>query len=155
MDKRKHNHDLKKKRLRMLCHTWISSLALRYEPYHWSRVYWNTSRLSTNIKYNLFFVIFQLQQGIAIIPKTVTASRLKENLNICDFSLTNEEMATIASIGTGQRVSRFLEYVPWMSFTLKINFLIFKITMLSFVLFAARKHTNIIHSTNRSFITYE
>ncbi|XP_017764987.1 PREDICTED: aldose reductase-like isoform X1 [Eufriesea mexicana] len=50
-----------------------------------------------------------LQQGIAVIPKTVTSSRLKENLNICDFSLTDQEMATIATIGTGQRVSRFLD----------------------------------------------
>ncbi|CAK9807888.1 Aldo-keto reductase family 1 member A1-A [Anthophora quadrimaculata] len=50
---------------------------------------------------------YVLQQGIAIIPKTVTPSRLKENINIFDFSLTDEEMAAIASIGTGQRVSRF------------------------------------------------
>ncbi|KOC62648.1 Alcohol dehydrogenase [NADP(+)] A [Habropoda laboriosa] len=50
---------------------------------------------------------YVLQQGIAIIPKTVTPSRLKENMSIFDFSLTDEEMATIASISTGQRVSRF------------------------------------------------
>ncbi|CAL7938560.1 unnamed protein product [Xylocopa violacea] len=50
---------------------------------------------------------YVLQHGIAIIPKTVTPSRLKENMNIFDFSLTDEEMGSIASIGTGQRVSRF------------------------------------------------
>ncbi|XP_043518387.1 1,5-anhydro-D-fructose reductase-like [Frieseomelitta varia] len=48
-----------------------------------------------------------LQQGVAIIPKTVTPSRLKENMNIFDFSLTNEEMVSIDKIGTGQRVARF------------------------------------------------
>ncbi|KAK1122832.1 hypothetical protein K0M31_009274 [Melipona bicolor] len=50
---------------------------------------------------------YVLQQGVAIIPKTVTPSRLKENMNIFDFSLTNEEMASIDKIGTGQRVARF------------------------------------------------
>lgn len=50
---------------------------------------------------------YVLQHGIAIIPKTVTPSRLRENMNIFDFVLTDEEMTTIASIGTGQRVSRF------------------------------------------------
>lgn len=50
---------------------------------------------------------YVLQQGVAIIPKTVTSSRLKENMNIFDFSLTNEEMASIDKIGTGQRVARF------------------------------------------------
>lgn len=53
--------------------------------------------------------MFQLQQGVAIIPKTVTSSRLKENMNIFDFSLTNDEMASIDKIGTGQRVARFGE----------------------------------------------
>ncbi|XP_003696050.2 aldo-keto reductase family 1 member A1-B [Apis florea] len=50
-----------------------------------------------------------LQQGIAIIPKSVTPSRLKENINIFDFSLTSEEMASIATIATGQRVARFAD----------------------------------------------
>ncbi|KOX80213.1 Alcohol dehydrogenase [NADP(+)] A [Melipona quadrifasciata] len=50
---------------------------------------------------------YVLQQGVAIIPKTVTPSRLKENMNIFDFFLTNEEMASIDKIGTGQRVARF------------------------------------------------
>ncbi|CAD1475875.1 unnamed protein product, partial [Heterotrigona itama] len=53
---------------------------------------------------------YVLQQGIAIIPKTVTSSRLKENMNIFDFSLTNDEMASIDKIGTGQRVARFGEW---------------------------------------------
>ncbi|XP_012172366.1 1,5-anhydro-D-fructose reductase isoform X1 [Bombus terrestris] len=52
---------------------------------------------------------YVLQQGIAIIPKTVTPSRLKENMNIFDFSLTNEEMASIAKLGTHQRVARFAD----------------------------------------------
>ncbi|XP_043266028.1 aldo-keto reductase family 1 member B1-like [Colletes gigas] len=50
---------------------------------------------------------YLLQRGIAIIPKTVTASRLKENIDIFDFSLTPEEVEVVSTIGTGQRVSRF------------------------------------------------
>ncbi|XP_076174185.1 aldo-keto reductase 1B-like [Ptiloglossa arizonensis] len=48
-----------------------------------------------------------LQQGIAIIPKSVTPSRLKENIEIFDFSLTPDEMEAISKIGTGQRVAQF------------------------------------------------
>nr|XP_031843049.1 bifunctional protein STORR-like [Nomia melanderi] len=47
------------------------------------------------------------QQGVAIIPKTVTPSRLKENIDIFDFSLTAEEMAAIATIASGARISSF------------------------------------------------
>lgn len=52
---------------------------------------------------------YVVQQGIAIIPKTVTPSRLKENMDIFDFSLTNDEMAAISTIGHGQRISRFAD----------------------------------------------
>lgn len=51
---------------------------------------------------------YALQQGIAIIPKTVTQSRLKENMNIFDFSITDEEFAAVAKLATGQRVARFV-----------------------------------------------
>ncbi|XP_076651102.1 aldo-keto reductase 1B-like [Halictus rubicundus] len=50
---------------------------------------------------------YVMQQGVAIIPKTVTPSRLKENMDIFDFSLTDEEMTAISTIGNGQRVARF------------------------------------------------
>lgn len=52
---------------------------------------------------------YVVQQGVAIIPKTVTPSRLKENKDIFDFSLTDEEIAAIATIGNGQRVARFAD----------------------------------------------
>lgn len=54
---------------------------------------------------------YVLQQGVAIIPKTVTPSRLKENIDIFDFSLTDEEMAAITAIGTGERISRFRDAI--------------------------------------------
>lgn len=50
---------------------------------------------------------YVVQQGAAIIPKTVTPSRLKENMDIFDFSLTDEEVAAISTIGNGKRVASF------------------------------------------------
>lgn len=51
---------------------------------------------------------YVLQQGVAAIPKTVTPSRLKENMDVFDFSLTDEEVAAISTIGSGQRVAHFI-----------------------------------------------
>ncbi|XP_043289653.1 uncharacterized protein [Venturia canescens] len=47
------------------------------------------------------------QQGAAPVPKSVTKSRIEENMKIFDFSLTDEEMKTIESLGTGERVAAF------------------------------------------------
>ena len=43
--------------------------------------------------------------GAAPIPKSVTKSRIKENIEIFDFELTPEEMKDIQSIETGTRVA--------------------------------------------------
>ncbi|KAK3743904.1 hypothetical protein QZH41_008767 [Actinostola sp. cb2023] len=40
---------------------------------------------------------FQVQRGIPVLPKSVTPSRIKENLEVFDFKLTDEEMSTIES----------------------------------------------------------
>ena len=42
-----------------------------------------------------------IQRGIIIIPKSTHQERMKENIDIFDFSLTDEEMQTIASLDTG------------------------------------------------------
>lgn len=49
------------------------------------------------------------QQGAAVIAKSVTQSRIKENMEIFDFELTPDEMTAIKSIGTGERVAPFTE----------------------------------------------
>lgn len=41
------------------------------------------------------------QRGVSIIPKSVHKERIEENLNIWDFSLTDEEMAVIAGKDMG------------------------------------------------------
>lgn len=39
-----------------------------------------------------------VQRGLAVIPKSTTPSRLKENINIFDFDLDDEEMKTVDKI---------------------------------------------------------
>lgn len=42
------------------------------------------------------------QRGVIIIPKSVHIERMKENLNILDFTLSDEDMAEIAKLDTGK-----------------------------------------------------
>ncbi|MFE3152539.1 aldo/keto reductase [Streptomyces sp. NPDC059218] len=41
---------------------------------------------------------WHLQLGNIVIPKSVTPARIRENLDVFDFTLTNDEMATIATL---------------------------------------------------------
>jgi diketogulonate reductase-like aldo/keto reductase len=45
-----------------------------------------------------------LQLGVTAIPKSIHAERLRENADVYDFELAAEEMATIASLDTGERI---------------------------------------------------
>ncbi|XP_015112414.1 1,5-anhydro-D-fructose reductase [Diachasma alloeum] len=47
------------------------------------------------------------QLGVTPIPKSVTESRIKENIDIFNFELTPEEVATIDSVGTKKRIFTF------------------------------------------------
>ncbi len=44
------------------------------------------------------------QRGIIIIPKSVHIERMEQNLDIFDFTLSDEDMATIATLDTGKSV---------------------------------------------------
>ena len=39
-----------------------------------------------------------LQQGVVPLPKSVHVDRLKQNMELFDFELSNEEMQTIAAL---------------------------------------------------------
>ena len=41
------------------------------------------------------------QRGVSIIPKSVHVERMQQNIDIWDFELTDEEMATVASMDLG------------------------------------------------------
>jgi 2,5-diketo-D-gluconate reductase A len=42
-----------------------------------------------------------IQRGIVTIPKSVRRERMEENLDVFDFTLTDDEMARIATMDTG------------------------------------------------------
>lgn len=44
---------------------------------------------------------WQLQRGIVTIPKSLHKERMKENINIFDFQLSEEDMTAIAAMDTG------------------------------------------------------
>ncbi|KAI5617988.1 hypothetical protein C0J50_22577 [Silurus asotus] len=50
---------------------------------------------------------FQVQRNIAVIPKSVNPSRIKENIQVFDFELSDDEMKTIFSFNRNYRVCSF------------------------------------------------
>lgn len=42
------------------------------------------------------------QRNVVVIPKSVSAERMRENIDIFDFTLTSDEMAAIAALDTGK-----------------------------------------------------
>ncbi|UDY22766.1 aldo/keto reductase [Nocardioides sp. Kera G14] len=47
---------------------------------------------------------WHLQSGRVVIPKSVTPSRIRENIDVFDFSLTDEEMAAIEAFNTDTKI---------------------------------------------------
>ena len=43
-----------------------------------------------------------VQSGVIIIPKSVHEERMRQNLDIFDFTLSDQEMAEIAALDTGK-----------------------------------------------------
>ena len=54
-----------------------------------------------------------VQQGVVVIPKSSNKGRLKENISIFDFDLSDDEMATIDKLDQGH----FLNYKPDLTLT--------------------------------------
>ncbi|OIH94164.1 MULTISPECIES: aldo/keto reductase [unclassified Curtobacterium] len=48
-------------------------------------------------------VRWNVQQGVVVLPKSVTPSRIRSNLDVDGFVLTDEELAAIATLESGQR----------------------------------------------------
>jgi 2,5-diketo-D-gluconate reductase A len=47
---------------------------------------------------------WHLQLGNVVIPKSVTPSRIKENIEVFDFSLDTEDIAAISALNEGRRI---------------------------------------------------
>lgn len=47
---------------------------------------------------------WDLQMGVVTIPKSINPVRIKENANIFDFEISDEDMKLIASLNTGERI---------------------------------------------------
>lgn len=43
-----------------------------------------------------------VQSGVIIIPKSVHVERMRQNLDIYDFTLSDEDMSAIARLDTGK-----------------------------------------------------
>ena len=56
---------------------------------------------------------WHLQQGRQAIPKSITPSRIAENLDVFDFDLTADELAAIDALDTGVRGGPEPEPSPW------------------------------------------
>lgn len=66
----------------------------------------NTSIAAIGEKYgkNVGQVIlrFEVQEGMIVLPKSTNPERIKSNLDIFDFTLTEDEMATMRALDTGK-----------------------------------------------------
>ena len=56
---------------------------------------------------------WHLQEGVIVFPKTVKKDRLVENLNITDFTLTEDQMATMRAMDAGRRVGTHPDEGNW------------------------------------------
>lgn len=53
---------------------------------------------------------FNIQRGVVVIPKSFNPERIKENFQVFDFSLTEDDMNKIEALNKN---TRFVELLMW------------------------------------------
>jgi diketogulonate reductase-like aldo/keto reductase len=64
---------------------------------------------------------WHIEHGLSAIPKSVRPERIAENIDIFDFTLTRDEVATIDALDTGRRAGRDPERVDANTFPVTIE----------------------------------
>lgn len=61
---------------------------------------------------------YQIENGVIVIPKSVHENRIKENIDIFYFSLTNEEIASLAALDKNEPMIGKPEYPDFTEFAM-------------------------------------
>ena len=59
---------------------------------------------TTNAPRRRSILRWHLQLGNVVIPKSATPQRIRENFEIFDFELSEDDMAALARLDTGERI---------------------------------------------------
>jgi diketogulonate reductase-like aldo/keto reductase len=54
-----------------------------------------------------------VQKGFAVIPKSSHPARIRENFELFDFTISDEDMARLAALDTGRRIGAHPDHIDW------------------------------------------